>query len=110
MAAFDIISIIILVTLAWLWFDSIKLREIAILQAKAACAAEGIQFLDETVAITSLKPTRNDDGRLVLRRVYSFEYSDTGNNRRPGSIVLLGQEVLFLNVGLRLASAPPTIH
>jgi hypothetical protein len=109
MPIFEVVSTLILIALVWLWFDSVKVREIAVRQAKAACDAEGLQFLDETVSISSLKPARDDDGHLVLQRVYSFEYSDTGNDRRPGSIVLLGQEVLFLNVGLRLAPST-TIH
>ena len=103
MPLFEIISLAILLALAWLWFDSIKVRDIAVAEARHACATEGLQFLDETVAIASLKPARDDDGRLVLRRAYAFEYSDTGNDRRPGSIVMQGQDVLFVNVGLRLA-------
>lgn len=101
MPLFEVISIAILAALAWLWFDSIRARDIAVAAARRACAADGVQFLDETVAIASLKPTRDDEGRLVLRRAYAFEYSETGAERRPGSIVLLGQEVLFVNVGLR---------
>ena len=101
---FELISIAVLAALAWLWLDSTKVREIAINEARRACESEGFQFLDETVAIASLKPMRDEDGRLSLRRTYTFEYSDTGNNRRPGSIVLLGDEVLLMNVGLRLAS------
>jgi hypothetical protein len=105
MLLFEIISLAILLALAWLWFDSIKVRDIAIAEARHACTAEGLQFLDETVAIANLKPARDDDGRLVLRRAYAFEYSEIGTDRRPGSIVMLGDEVLFVNVGLRLA--PP---
>ena len=30
---------------------------------------------------------------MALRRTYSFEFSDTGNNRRNGSVVMLGGEV-----------------
>lgn len=99
---FELISITVLAALAWLWFDSTAVREIAVREARKGCAAEGLQFLDETVAIAGLKPLRDDEGRLALHRTYAFEYSDTGNNRRPGSIVLLGQEVVQLNVGLRL--------
>lgn len=105
MPLFEVFSLTLLVALVWLWFDSIKVRDIAIAEARRACATEGLQFLDETVAIASLKPARDDDGRLVLRRAYAFEYSDTGNDRRPGSIVMLGQEVLFVNVGLRLTAS-----
>jgi hypothetical protein len=110
MPLFEIISIAALLAIAWLWFDSVKVREISVQHAKAACDAEGLQFLDETVAISSLQPARDEEGRFILRRVYSFEYSDTGNDRRPGSIVMLGQNVLFVNVGLRLASQMPTLH
>lgn len=110
MPLFELVSLVLLIALAWLWLDSVRARDLAIREAKLVCAAEGLQFLDETVAIASLRPARNDDGQLALRRVYAFEYSDTGNNRRPGSIVLLGQDVLFINVGLRLASELPTLH
>ena len=103
MPLFEVISIAFLAALAWLWFDSVKVRDIAVAAARHACTTEGLQFLDETVAIASLQPARDDDGRFVLRRAYAFEYSDTGTDRRPGSIVMLGQAVLFVNVGLRLA-------
>lgn len=99
---FEIISILLLAALAWLWFDSVKVREIAVRAARNACRAEGFQFLDETVSIANLKPARDDDGRLLLRRTYFFEYSDTGDNRRPGSVVMLGQQVVMLNIGLYL--------
>ncbi|MDI6748472.1 MAG: DUF3301 domain-containing protein [Rhodocyclaceae bacterium] len=110
MPIFEIISLLVLFALAWLWFDSVKVRDIAVRTARAACVADDLQFLDETVSIASLKPARDEDGQMVLRRVYAFEYSDTGNNRRPGSIGLLGREVLFVNVGLRPPSEVPTLH
>ncbi len=77
---------------------------------RSACEAEGLQFLDDTVAIAGLKPARNDDGQLALRRVYRFEYSDTGDNRRSGSVVMIGQRVLVINIGLRLAAENRTLH
>ena len=53
------------------------------------------------MAISSIRLARNDAGRIQLQRSYAFEYSDTGNNRRPGSVVLLGRRVVLFNVGLR---------
>lgn len=90
----------------WLWLDSLKAREIGVKAAQAACAGEGLLFLDDTVAIHSLKPVRDDDGRLRLRRVYTFEYSDTGDNRRSGMVTLLGQRVELLHVLPRLYIVP----
>lgn len=80
----------------WLWLDSLKARDIGISAARTACQSDGLQLLDDTVAIAGLKPVRNEDGRLLLRRVYAFEYSDTGDNRRNGSVVLLGNRVLVM--------------
>ena len=104
----EIIGILLLAAGAWLWFDSLTAREAAIGAARAACASEGLLLLDDTVAISALKPARDDDGRLRLQRAYDFEYSDTGNNRLNGSIVLLGHRVVVLNVGAGIGS--PRVH
>lgn len=77
------------------WFG-LKAREAAVEATRAACNAEGLQFLDDTVAIESVWPTRDDDGQLRLRRVYGFEFSDTGNNRRRGAVTMVGSRVLTL--------------
>ncbi len=82
-----------LALLGWLWFDSMRAREGAVDAGSRACQREGLQFLDETVECVSLRPARNDGGRLVLRRAYRFEFSDNGDNRRAGHVVMLGGEV-----------------
>jgi hypothetical protein len=110
MPTFEIVSIVVLGALAWLWFDSTQARAVAIRSAKAVCEAEGLQLLDDTVAIATLRLARNEDGQLMLRRTYVFDYSDTGNNRRRGSLVLLGQEVMLVNVGLRQTATVHTLH
>ena len=84
----------------WFFWDSLKAREAANVAMRAACNVEGLLFLDDTVALESVRPIRNDNGHLRLRRVYSFEYSDTGQNRRKGSIEMVGDTVSALNIGL----------
>jgi hypothetical protein len=106
----EIVIILILGGFAWLWFDSLKAREAAIRAARAACAAEGLMLLDYTVAIAGLKLARDEDAHLNLQRAYDFEYSDNGDNRLKGSVVLLGHRVVILNVGLRIAPAVRTLH
>lgn len=110
MPALEIVSLLVLGGIAWLWLDSIKVREAAIHAAKAACASEGLQLLDYTVAIASLKLARDERGRLKLQRAYQFEYSDTGDNRLKGSVVLLGHSVMILNVGSRTTPTVRTLH
>ncbi len=110
MPTLELLSLIVLAALAWLWYDSMQVRDIGIRAAKAACAAEDLQLLDDTVSIAGLGLARDDEGRLLLRRAYAFDYSDTGNNRRRGSVVMLGAEVLVVNTGVRLVAANPTLH
>ncbi|MCE9640747.1 MAG: DUF3301 domain-containing protein [Betaproteobacteria bacterium] len=110
MPIFEIFSLLALAAIAWLWLDSLKAREVAVRAARAACSADDLLLLDDTVAIANLKPVRDDDGHVKLQRAYSFEYSDTGNNRLQGSIVLLGHRVTLLNVGLRLPPEVRTLH
>ena len=103
----EILSVLLFGATVWLWLDSLKAREVAVNAARAACAAEELLLLDDTVAIANLKLKRDDDGHVKLQRAYCFEYSDTGNNRLTGSVVLLGHRVTLLNVGLRL---PPNVR
>lgn len=81
-----------------LWVDSLRARESAIAAGRAACARYGLQLLDDTVAFARLRLARDAEGRLRLKRTYVFEFSDTGNNRRHGSIVLLGPRVEDLHL------------
>ncbi len=110
MPAFEILSLRLLGGVVWFWLDGMKVRDITIREARDVSESEGLQFLDETVATAKIRFVRDDDGRLVFQRVYAFEFSDTGSNRRPGSIVMRGPEVLFVNVGLHLATVAPTLH
>ncbi len=89
----ELSTLLILAALVWLWFDSMRARERALALGKRACARDGLMFLDETVECVALGFARDDYGRMRLRRTYGFEFSDTGNNRRSGSIVMLGGEV-----------------
>mgnify|MGYP001574138725 FL=1 len=89
----ELSTLLILAALVWLWFDSMRARERALALGKRACERDGLMFLDETVECIALGFARNVDGRMLLRRTYGFEFSDTGNNRRSGSIVMLGGEV-----------------
>ena len=95
---------------AWLWLDSLKARDAAVAAARQACSSEGLLFLDDTVANIGLKLARSDEGALVLRRSYAFEFSDTGNNRQRGSVVMAGQRVLLLNLDHWIDTGDTLLH
>ena len=95
----EIVLLLVCAGAVWLWLDSLKAREAAVAAARHACSLESLLLLDDTVAIAAVKLARDDDGRIRLQRAYVFEYSDTGNNRRNGSVVLLGRRVILFNIG-----------
>lgn len=101
----DILGLLSLAAVGWLWMDSLKAREIAVAAAKAACRAEQLLLLDDTVAISRISFGRDEDSVMHLRRLYGFEYSDTGDDRRTGSILMLGGQVRVIRLD-RPASPP----
>lgn len=107
---FEIAGAFVLIGCFWLWFESTRVREIAVARARRQSHAHQVQFLDDTVALETIKLARDEAGHLTLRRTYGFEYSDTGNNRQPGSIVMLGQVVQALNFSPQLVGADITLH
>ena len=82
-----------LAALAWFWFDSLRARELALRTGARACADIHVQFLDQSVSVDRLRLGRDARGQLVFSRVFSFDFSDNGADRRRGKIVILGQRV-----------------
>ena len=100
MTLIEILALALAAAVAWLFWDSLKARETANAAMREACRRDGLLFLDDTVALQSLRPWRNPEGRVQLRRVFAFEYSDTGSDRRRGRLTMLGEfaETLELEV------------
>ena len=94
----EIAAIVLIVAAALLWADSLRARERAVQAGRAACQRYELQFLDETVSFARIRLARNEDGELRIARTYTFEFSDTGNNRRHGAIVMLGSELQDLHL------------
>ena len=86
-------AIIVIVVGIAFWIDSLRARERALAAGRSACERNNLQLLDETVQFARLRLARDEEGHLRLRRTYSFEFSDTGNNRRHGAIVMLGGDL-----------------
>lgn len=82
----------------FLWLDSLRARERALTAGRSACERYELQFLDDTVAFARLRLARDEQGQLKIARTYTFEFSDTGNNRRHGAIVMLGGEMQDLHL------------
>ena len=92
------LALVLIIAGALLWADSLKARERAVQAGRAACERHALQFLDDTVSFARIRLGRNEDGELRIARTYTFEFSDTGNNRRHGAIVMLGARLADLQM------------
>lgn len=55
-----------------------------------ACAAAGVQWLDQSVHASGLRLYRRANGWLGLERTFRFDYSHDGSDRHSGRLVLRG--------------------
>jgi hypothetical protein len=106
----EILGLLLLVSGGWLVWGNLKAREAANQAIRAACRAEGLLFLDDTVGLESMRPVRDDEGRLRLRRVYGFQFSDTGHNRRTGRVALVGDALSSVDIGTGPMPDAGTLH
>ena len=91
-------AIVLIAAGIFLWLDSLRARERAVKAGRTACERYDLQFLDDTVSFTRVRLARDQEGQLKIARTYTFEFSDTGNNRRHGAIVMLGGELQDLQL------------
>ncbi|MGQ0654460.1 MAG: DUF3301 domain-containing protein [Betaproteobacteria bacterium] len=91
-------AILLIALGALFWIDSLRARERAVAAGRSACERYSLQFLDDTVAFARLRLARDEDGQVKIKRTYTFEFSDTGNNRRHGAIVMLGAQLADLHM------------
>ena len=97
-------ALIVIGVLSWLWRDSLAARELAVGVCRRSCISEGVQFLDDTVALTSIHPVF-PRGRPALRRVYQFDFSRGGNDREYGTVILTGTHLETLYIPNRANDA-----
>ena len=74
---------------AWLWHNH-GLRERALERVKQHCAKLEIELLDGNVALKKIGFIKDANGRRRLARVYTFEFTVTGETRHTGTITQFG--------------------
>lgn len=88
-----------LLLIALLWLDSARAREFAIVLAERHCRAQGLQMLDQTVALSRMGLRWTSSG-LRLRRMFRFDFSVEGVGRRSGYVLMLGTQLESIDDGL----------
>ena len=89
---FGILFIFALAGAIWFIFDSMRAREIATELARNYCEKRGVQFLDGSAALRSMRMVRRSDVMKVQRK-FHFEYTVVGESRDQGVIVITGRTV-----------------
>jgi hypothetical protein len=94
---------------AWLWHGH-GVRERALLMTRAHCRKMHVELLDENVAFRRFGLVADSRGRKRFARVYSFEFTVTGEQRHSGSVVMFGHHLghIELEAHPLPAAAEPT--
>ncbi|WP_413793337.1 MULTISPECIES: DUF3301 domain-containing protein [unclassified Pseudomonas] len=74
---------------AWLWHNH-GLRERALARVMQHCANLKVELLDGNVALKKIGFVKDAKGRRRLARVYTFEFTVTGESRHSGTITQFG--------------------
>ncbi len=99
-------SLLLLAILLWLWQDTLRARDRAVLAVVRTCRDQHLQLLDGTVSLQRLRPSRCRNGRFCLQRTFVFEYSIDGDSREQGFVLVKGTEAAMVG----LAPDPATHH
>jgi hypothetical protein len=90
---FEISLLIILLSLAWFWQDSVAKREIAVQIGRELAQRCNLQLLDETVSCSKIWFGRDSRGHAQLARLYKFEVSADGASRLECHLQLVGKQL-----------------
>ncbi len=91
----DIVFLLLtIVVISFIWFESLRVREMVINHCHRLCKETELQLLDQTVSLVSISLKRDANGNLRLLRKYQFEVSENGVDRYSGYVTSLGSRII----------------
>lgn len=88
----ELLLLIVVAAVILFVLNNAKARDIARSQSKQATQRRGMVFLDDSIALKSIKIKRFN-GQLNFYRSYAFEYNESDYNRYNAKIELIGYKV-----------------
>jgi hypothetical protein len=85
--------LLLIVLLVWFWQISLQSRDTALRTARDTCKHQGLQFLDGTASLQSVRPFFSPEQGPGLKRTYTFDYSADGIARHTGCIIMHNTQV-----------------
>lgn len=77
----------------WFWQGNLAARERAMRIAGEICRHQNLQLLDATVVLRSTRLCRPPGGAAALRRTFQFAYSEDGETRQTGFVIMVGNKI-----------------
>jgi hypothetical protein len=93
----NLLLLLLLGVVVALWLRLSVARERAVKEARQQCQQHGLQLLDETVGLRSVR-LRRVNGLRLIERCYGFEVSIDGNDREPGRLWMIGNALTGLSL------------
>lgn len=87
-------QIILIVTAgfgAWLFWQQLAIRELALRHAISACEKNDLQLLDQSIGLHKIRVKKLNGGGMGVLREYSFEFTSTGEQRYNGKVFVVGR-------------------
>ncbi len=106
----DLSSLLAMLALGMGWMRLSRGRELAATEARRLCQRHGLQLLDETVGLRSLR-LRRHAGHWRWIRGYVFDVSIDGADREASRLWMAGRDVhgwQLPTASSRMADHPPT--
>ena len=85
--------LLLIVVLVWFWQVSLQCRDIAIVTARETCKRQGVQFLDGTASLQTIRLYFKRGSGPGIKRTYTFDYSEDGIERRTGCIIMHNAQI-----------------
>lgn len=83
----------------WLyWWSAAGIKEIALEAAKGHCRDADVQLLDQCIVLDRFWFRRDEIGKIRVWRSFIFEFASTGEIRYKGRVILLGRQILAIQL------------
>lgn len=89
-ALLDLLILAIPAAAVGLWWTGSRARELAVEHARRACQQRQLQFLDQSVALSRIRPARTSSGASCFTREFGFEFTDQGQFRDTATVTMRG--------------------
>ena len=76
------------------WLQGMRAKEIARTGGRKTCDKLAVSFLDDSVVLKKIRVRRNPQGKLVLARLFHFEFAIDGDQRFNGVVLMLGMHII----------------